>query len=61
MRKRYQRNREYVMEKTCIDEVRSRVFLGRRRIVERPYPPGGIARVEGNASDVFHEPAFLPG
>ena len=42
-------------KKTCVEEVRSRVLLGRRRAVERPDPSGGIIRVEGDAGDIFHE------
>ena len=55
MRKRSQRNRAYVIIQACVEEVRSRVLLGRRRAVERPDPSGGIIRVEGDAGDIFHE------
>ena len=45
----------YEIKKTCVEEVRSCVFLRRRRTVERPDPSGGIVRVEGVAGDIFHE------
>ena len=51
VRKRYQRNCADCNKKTCVEEVRSRVFMRRRRVVERPDPGGGVVRVEG---DVFH-------
>ena len=41
-----------------MEEVRSCVLLGRRRIIERPDPCGGIVRVD---SGICHEPAFLVG
>ena len=40
--------------KASLGKVQSRVFLGKRRVVERPDSRSGVVRVEG---DVCHERA----
>ena len=41
-------------KKVFLGKVQSRVFVGRKRVVERPDSRGGVVRVEG---DVCHERA----
>lgn len=48
-------------KKASLGKVQSRVFVGRRRVVERPDSRGGVVRVEGDVSMNVHRPAFLLG